>query len=73
MFNFLKNWKFTNTRQSTKPQQGAFEPIIGQTGLCVYLFYLYLFPSQINTIFPKKQLDCPLKYVEFYLRGLVCP
>ena len=40
---------------SPPPQQGASDPISGLTGLCVYLFYPNLFPSQINIISPKKQ------------------
>ena len=34
-------------------QQGASDPISGLTGLCVYLFYPHIFPSQINIISPK--------------------
>ena len=30
-------------------KQGAFKRISGLTGLCVYLFYPNLFPSQINS------------------------
>ena len=37
------------------PGQGASELTIGGlTGLCQYLFYSYLFPSQINIISEKK-------------------
>ena len=38
---------------SPPPQQGASDPISGLTGLCVYLFYPHIFPSQINIISPK--------------------
>ena len=39
---------------SPLPQQGASDPIGGLTaGLCVYLFYPHIFPSQINIISPK--------------------
>ena len=35
---------------SPLPQQGASDPISELTGLCSYLFYPNLFPSQINVI-----------------------
>ena len=38
---------------SPPPQQGASDPIGRLTGLCVYLFYPHIFPSQINIISPK--------------------
>ena len=73
---FWKNWKILDwgfvkilkknrirSRQipdSPKPRQGAFDPISEPTGLCSYLFYPNLFPSQVNVIFTKKQPECPL-------------
>ena len=72
---FRKNWKILdlgvvkilkkNRIRSRKipdsppPQQGAFDPISELTGLCSYLFYPTLFPSQVNLIFTKKQQECP--------------
>ena len=46
---------------SPPPQQGASDPISGLTGLCVYLFYPNLFPSQINIISPPKPTVMPPK------------
>ena len=46
-----KKMKWTIGRQipdSSLPQQGASDPISALSGLCVYLFYPNLFPSQIN-------------------------
>ena len=54
----ILNMKWIISRQmpdSPPPQQGASDFISGLTGLCVYLFYPNLFPSQINIIPPKKQ------------------
>ena len=49
--------KLINSRQlpdsPPPPQQGPSDPISGLTGLCVYLFYSHIFPSQINIISPK--------------------
>ena len=43
------------------PTRSASDPISGLTALCAYLFYSYLFLSQITIIFPeKKQPECPL-------------
>ena len=36
------------------PTRSASEPISGITALCAYLFYSYLFLSQITIIFPEK-------------------
>ena len=73
---FRKNWKILdlgvvkilkkNRIRSRKipdsppPQQGAFDPISELTGLCSYLFYPILFPSQVKVISTKKQPECPL-------------
>ena len=49
--NKKKKMKWTIGRQipdSSLPQQGASDPISALSGLCVYLFYPNLFPSQIN-------------------------
>ena len=48
--------------ESPPPQQGASDPISRLTGLCVYLFFPDLFPSEINIIPPvkKKQPEFPL-------------
>ena len=35
--------------------KGASDPISGLAGLCAYLFYPNLFPSQIKIISPKNQ------------------
>ena len=45
---------------SQPPQQGASDPISELTGLCSYLFYPNLFPSQINVISTNKQPECPI-------------
>ena len=48
---------------SPPPPQGASDPISRLTGLCVYLFFPDLFPSEINIVsFPpqkKKQQQQP--------------
>ena len=54
----VKDWnmKWIISRQlpdSPPPQQGASDPISALTGLCVYLFYPHIYPSQINIFFPK--------------------
>ena len=36
------------------PTRSASDPISGLTALCAYLFYSYLFLSQITIIFPEK-------------------
>ena len=73
---FWKNWKILDLGvvkilkknriiskkipDSPPPRQGAFDPISELTGLCSYLFYSNLFPSQVNVISTKKQAECPL-------------
>ena len=42
----------TQLPDSPPPQQGASDLISGQTGLCVYRFYLHIIPSHINNISP---------------------
>ena len=52
-----KNMEWIISRQTPDnppPQQGNSDLISGLTGLCVYIFYPNLFPSQINIISPKK-------------------
>ena len=51
---------------SPPPQQGASDPISGLTGLCVYLFYLHIFPFQINIISLKFWPVSPLKLYKRY-------
>ena len=77
-FIFLLKWITSRQiRDSPPPQQGASDPISGLTGLCVYLFFPYLFPSHINIISCPKHPDCPFKgltqlknAILFFLRRL---
>ena len=48
--------------ESPPTQQGASDPISRLTGLCVYLFFPDLFPSEIKIIplAKKKQTEFPL-------------
>ena len=58
-FIFLLKWITSRQiRDNPPPQQGASDPISGLTGLCVYLFFPYLFPSHINII---QHQTAPLK------------
>ena len=56
-------------RGSPPPQESASDPICGLTGLCVYLFYPNLFPSQID--FPQKNnRNAPLNVCNSFLLHL---
>ena len=59
---------------SPPPQLGASDPLSRLTaGLCVYLFYPDLFPSEINIISPpqKKHPDCPLNGRQGFDRAVI--
>ena len=73
---FWKNWKLLDLGvvkilkknriiskkipDSPPPRLGASDPISELTGLCSYLFYPNLCPSQVNVISTKKQAEFPL-------------
>ena len=60
--NLKKEYRVRSKKRpdSPPPQKGASDPISELSGLCSYLFYPNLFPSQVSEIFTKKQPECPL-------------